>query len=193
LDIVSESHGDVPEIAPAGRAVAPTLPLPVDTLPKGRPSPPVKSWEVYVDDFIDMVQCSWNHHRHVNRVFLKNVDKIFLPLDHLDNEHRQEPASIKKMKKWDASWATRKVVLGWIINTVRLTIELLAHRLNQLFDLLQSTPPQQRCVSNKKWQKLVGELRSMVLAIPGGKGLFSFLQQVLKVRSEGGTLLRLTA
>jgi hypothetical protein len=33
----------------------------------------------------------------------------------------------------------------------------------------------------------------MVLAIPGGKGLFSVLQHVLKVRSEGGTRLRLTA
>jgi hypothetical protein len=33
----------------------------------------------------------------------------------------------------------------------------------------------------------------MVLAIPGGNGLFSFLQHVLKVRSEGGTRLRLTA
>jgi hypothetical protein len=39
----------------------------------------------------------------------------------------------------------------------------------------------------------MGELRSMVLAVPRGKGLFSVLQQVLKVRSEGGTQLRLTA
>jgi hypothetical protein len=39
----------------------------------------------------------------------------------------------------------------------------------------------------------VGELRSMVLTIPGGKGLFSILQQFLKVRSEGGTRLRLTS
>jgi hypothetical protein len=39
----------------------------------------------------------------------------------------------------------------------------------------------------------VGELRSIVLAIPGGNGLFSVLQHVLKVRSEGGTRLWLTA
>jgi hypothetical protein len=55
LDIMSESQGVVPEIALAGRTVATTLPLPVKALPKGRPSPPVKSWEVYVDDFIGMV------------------------------------------------------------------------------------------------------------------------------------------
>jgi hypothetical protein len=101
----------------------------------------VKSWEVYVDDFIGMVQSSWTHLRHVNRVLLQNLDKVFRPLDHLDSKHRQEPASIKKTKKWDASWATRKVVLGWIIDTVRLTIEIPAHRLTRLFDVLHSTHP----------------------------------------------------
>jgi hypothetical protein len=127
LDIVYESQGVVPEIAPAGQTVATTLPLPVKALPKGRPSPPVKSWEVYVDDFIGMIQGSWTHRRHVKRVLLQNLDKVFRPLDHLDNEHRQEPDSIKKMKKGDASWATRKVVLGWIIDTFRLGIEIPAH------------------------------------------------------------------
>jgi hypothetical protein len=33
----------------------------------------------------------------------------------------------------------------------------------------------------------------MVITIPGGKGLFSVLQRVLKVRSENGTRLRVTA
>jgi hypothetical protein len=32
----------------------------------------------------------------------------------------------------------------------------------------------------------------MVLAVPGGRGLFSVLQQVLKVRSEDGTRARLS-
>jgi hypothetical protein len=42
-DIVSESQGAVSEIAPAGQTVATTFPLSVKALPKGRPSPPVKS------------------------------------------------------------------------------------------------------------------------------------------------------
>jgi hypothetical protein len=167
VDIVSESQGTVPELTPIALNVAPTLPLPVKALPKGRPSPPVKSWEVDVDDFIDIVQGSRTHHRHAKRVLLHNLDKVFFPLDHIDNKHRQEPASIKKMKKGDATWATRKIVLGWIINTVRLTIELPAHRLTRLFDLLHLIPPRQRRVSTKKWQQLVGELRSMVLAFAG--------------------------
>jgi hypothetical protein len=141
LYIVSESQGAVPELAPISLDVAPTLPLPVKALPKGRPIPPVKSWEVYVDNFIGMVQGSRTHRRHVKRVLLHNLDKVFRPLDHINNEHRQDPAFIKKMKKGDAAWATRKIVLGWIIDTVRLTIELPAHRLTRLFDLLHSIPP----------------------------------------------------
>jgi hypothetical protein len=61
LDIISESQGTVPELAPVSLTVAPRLPLPVKALPKGRPSPPVKAWEVYVDDFIGMVQGSGTH------------------------------------------------------------------------------------------------------------------------------------
>jgi hypothetical protein len=133
LDAVSESQGAVPKLAPLALYVAPTLPVPVKALPKGRPSPPVKLWEVDVDDFIGMVQGSWTHRRHIKRVLLHNLDKVFSPLDHL--------AYIKKMRKGDATWATRKIVLGWIIDTVCLTIELPAHRLTRLFELLHSMPP----------------------------------------------------
>jgi hypothetical protein len=59
LDAVSESQGSVPELAPIAPAAAPTLSLPSKALPKDSPSPPVKSWEVYVNDFIGMVQGSW--------------------------------------------------------------------------------------------------------------------------------------
>jgi hypothetical protein len=30
--------------------------------------------------------------------------------------------SVKKLKKGNAAWTTRKIVLGWIVDTVRLTI-----------------------------------------------------------------------
>jgi hypothetical protein len=47
---------------------------------------------------------------------------------------------------------------------------------------------------HKTWQQLVSKLRSIVLAVSGGRGLFIVLQQVLKVpkaRTENGTRLRL--
>jgi hypothetical protein len=139
-----------------------------------------------------MVQGDWRHHRHVKRVLLHTLDRVFRPLDQQDLEHRQEPASVKKMRKGGATWATRKVILGWIIDTIQLTLELPSHRIGRLLELLDSMVSSQRRVSTKKWQKLLGELRSMVLAVPGAQGLFSVLQLVLKVRLEEGTRLHLT-
>jgi hypothetical protein len=141
LDTVSESQGAVPDLASLAPAVSPTLPVPDKALPRGHLSPPVKSWEVYVDDFIGMVQGSWGHLRHVKRVLLHNLENIFRPFDHHDKKHHQEPASVKKMRKGDTAWETQNIVLGWIIDTVRLTIELPAQRVTRLFELLHSTPP----------------------------------------------------
>jgi hypothetical protein len=61
-----------------------------------------------------------------------------------------------------------------------MTIQLPAHRVIQFFELLDSFAPSQRCTTVVKWQTLLGELRSMVLAVPGGRGLFSILQEVLQ-------------
>ena len=37
----------------------------------------------------------------------------------------------------------------------------------------------QRRVSKKRWRKLLGELRSMMLAIPGAEGMFFHIQAEL--------------
>jgi hypothetical protein len=60
------------------------------------------------------------------------------------------------------------IILRWILDTVRLTVEIPAHRVARLFELLDSVPTYQCRVSTKKWQQLVGEFRSMVLTVPGG-------------------------
>jgi hypothetical protein len=191
LDVVSESDGPVPALSPSSPLLLPAVPLPIKPMPRGRPRPPVKSWDVYVDDFLGMVQGNWHHRRHVKRVLLHTLDKVFRPPDLQDNPHRQEPASVKKMRKGDATWTTRKVILVWIIDTVCLTIELPAHRIARLSELLDSVPAHQHRISTNRWQQLVGELRSMVLAVPGCRGLFSVLQQVLKVRTEDDIRARL--
>jgi hypothetical protein len=82
---------------------------------------------------------------------------------------------VKKLLQGDGCWSTSKVMLGWLIDTVRQTLELPPHRyarLCMIFDDLRGA----RRISLKAWHKVLGELRSMVLAIPGGRGLFSILQ-----------------
>ena len=75
------------------------------------------------------------------------------------------------------------MILGWTLDTLRGTIELPAHRKLRLHDILTETL-QRKCVSVQSWQKLLGELRSMIIGIPGGQGLFSQLQVALQRQSH---------
>ena len=80
----------------------------------------------------------------------------------------KEPISESKLLKVDACWSTTKVILGWTLDTLRGTIELPAHRKDRLQEILTDAL-HPKGVSVQAWQKLLGELRSMVLGIPGGQ------------------------
>ena len=71
-----------------------------------------------------------------------------------------------------------KILLGWVIDSVRGTIHLPQHRVTRLTTMLQEVEGQRR-VSKKRWRKLLGELRRMMLAIPGAEGMFSHIQAAL--------------
>ena len=92
---------------------------------------------------------------------------------------------MKKLRQGDGIWSTHKIVLGWLIDTLRSTLELPSHRAEHLHELLVEIPPTQKRVSLSKWHHLLGELRSMALALPGARGLFSHLQAVLKKPVKG--------
>jgi hypothetical protein len=141
-------------------------------------SRPVASVDVYVDDFLAIAQGSARDLRTARRHLLHAIDDVFSPLADTD-EFGNEPISVKKLRKGDASWHTLKIVLGWLVDTVRQTISLPPHRSERLLTLFQELRGRKR-VSIKRWQCFLGELRSMVLAIPGGKGLFSTLQRGFK-------------
>jgi len=97
---------------------------------------------------------------------------------------RQEPASVKKLKKGDAAWSTRKVVLGWMLDTVDKTIELPEHRFARFQLILKDIRPNQRRTTAKVWHRVLGELRSMAIAIPGARGLFSTLQTAFSTAED---------
>jgi len=87
------------------------------------------------------------------------IDQVIRPLDSADNPARREPVSLKKLRQGDCSWATIKSVLGWVIDTVNMTIHLPPHRIDRLWELLDSIPRHQKRTSVKKWHKVLGELR----------------------------------
>jgi hypothetical protein len=117
LDVLSETP-IVPEPHPLVSTAGPkTLAPPSGTRFHSSKPVPVKSWDVYVDDFVGMVQGNYKQRQHVKRSLLSSLDEVLRRVDGQDNVHRQEPASVKKMLKGDATWATRKVVLGWMLDT----------------------------------------------------------------------------
>jgi hypothetical protein len=170
-----------------------TLALPYGTRFHSSKPVPVKSWDLYVDDFVGMVQGNYKQRQHVKRSLLSSLDEVLSRVDGQDNVHRQEPASVKKMLKGDATRATRKVVLGWMLDTCTMTIQLPPQWVTRLFELLDSFAPKQLRATVNNWQKLLGELRSMVVGIPGVKGLFSVLQEALRTKCDHGSIITLSS
>ena len=95
-----------------------------------------------------------------------------------------EPISLKRLDQGDCIWASLKLVLGWIIDTIKLTLALQEHRIMRLKEILDSIPPSQKRTSAKKWHKVLGELSSMAVALLGARGLFSQMQLALRTDSK---------
>jgi hypothetical protein len=146
-----------------------------------RPAPPVKEVDVYVDDFVAVAQGSSDDLNAVRNTLLHSIDAVFRPNQETDVT-RAEPVSLKKLDKGDASWKTTHTILGWDVDTRKKTIALPQHRIDRLYEILDSIPPHQKRIGVTKWHKVLGELRSMSIALPGSRGLFSHLQAALNRR-----------
>jgi hypothetical protein len=151
-----------------------------DSEPDHAEPPPLANFDIYVDDFIGAAQGTRAHLAGVRRTLFETVDRVLRPIDDDDRAScREEPISVKKLRKGDGAWNTTKVILGWRIDTRALTIELTPTKHARLTEIL-NIPTTQKRAGLKKWQQLLGELRHMAFAIPGGKYLFSLLQCALK-------------
>ena len=140
---------------------------------------PVAFHDIYVDDYISAIQGRPTSQQQHQRRLLHSIDAIFRPLDPLDPPSRKDVPSQKKMLQGDACLLTRKTVLGWIIDTIHQTLELPAHRKTRLHDIFDSVRGKKR-VGLTQWHRVLGELRSMAIGIPGSRGLFSALQTGVK-------------
>ena len=140
---------------------------------------PLSYVDIYMDDFLGLAQGHPGLRERVRSTIFHSIDDILRPNAPTDSVHRNEPISLSKLAKGDAKWATRKVLLGWIVDTVAETVELPEHRRLRFLEILETLQDRRR-VSLQDWHKALGELRSMILAIPGGRGFFSTLQTGFK-------------
>jgi hypothetical protein len=147
-------------------AIWPYQPKPPDT--------PLHFTEVYLDDFMVLAQAPLQEYAMTN--LLHHLSSIF----HDPPESpRRGVVSASKVSKGDATFSTTKRILGWDVDTHRMEVRLPAHRMDRLGTLLQ-TFLHRKCTARRKWQKLLGELRSMALALHSSKYLFSTLQTPLQ-------------
>ena len=74
------------------------------------PTKPLSYIDVFVNDLIGLAQppsC-----QKTRNVLMHSIDKVFRPLHKDDHGFRQEPVSMKKLKKGDCFWTTKQIILG---------------------------------------------------------------------------------
>ena len=107
-----------------------------------------------MDDFAQLGQgtpeqlCNLRHH-----LCWHSIDAILARPAPGDNRH--EAVSQKKLLQGDGSWSTQKLLLGWVVDSARQTIELPPHRKLELASLFHSLQDRQR-ISSKEWRKVLG-------------------------------------
>jgi len=157
-------HSMTPSFAPD--AIFPYSP----TLPQS----PLSYTDVYLDDFMLISQAP--AHIPALNSLLHHIHLIFQDPKH---SKRRQVVSQSKVLKGDATLQTTKRILGWDINSRQLTIQLPPHRQERLQALLTHFL-QKKFTTRKQWQQLLGELRSMTLALHSSGLLFALLQHILK-------------
>ena len=144
---------------------------------------PLNHTDVFVDDFIQLGQGGQRRLNSQRDHLLHAIDEV-LDQPRPGETHRNEAASLKKIRQGDAGWCPRKVILGWILDFHRQTIELTPHRKTLLAQIFRQLASAKR-VSEKKWRQILGQLRFVAQAIPGSAGLFCALQVALNRVSDG--------
>ena len=190
LDALAQSIPSPPPAPPSDMSLLPPIQRDPSLPTTGQP---LAYTDVFVDDFVGAAQHTApsphspmgtsDNLQRVRRILLHAIDDVLRPLEPSDPPQRREPVSIKKLRAGDCSWGTIKLVLGWIIDTENLTIRLPPHRIDRLAELLESIPRSQHRTSIKKWHQVLGELRSMAIALPGSRNIFSTMQNALATKT----------
>ena len=125
--------------------------------------------DVYLDDFVSVVQGGPTERRKMSRHIFPSIDRVFRPNNKGDTHHK-DPISWNKLGKGDAVWSTQKTVLGWNLDTATHLLLLPAKRSSKVNDELAALSPSARTASLKRWQTILGFLRSIIPAVPGARG-----------------------
>lgn len=140
---------------------------------------------VYINDFVCLAQGDAAARALEHRHLFHTTDATFCPNDNIDGPVRQEPNSLKKLRRGNAAWSMQKKVLGWLLETANLTVSLPANRIARVCAALDAFPLRKKRTSARKWHHLLGILQNIVPAILRGIRSVSFLQAALPLCGIG--------
>jgi hypothetical protein len=144
-------------VAPSHTTFAPDVILPYNLAP---PMHPLTHADVYMDDFL--LASQQPRQTSLMNTLLHHLNTVFV--DPAESPRRLIVSALK-VTKGDATYSTSNCILGWEVDTHHMTLQLPLHRLQRLETLLTSFL-NARCTTRRKWQRLLGELRSTVPSQP---------------------------
>lgn len=113
---------------------------------------------MYINDFVYVAQGGVDDCMQVRRHLFHAINAVFWPNGLGDGSAWQEMNSLKKLRQGDAAWSIHKKVLGWLHDTVAMTVSLLAMRAIKVHAALEEFNPCQRHTLAQKWHRLLGLL-----------------------------------
>lgn len=135
-------------------------------------------FEVYIDDFIGLIQSQDSKELlRCSRALMHGIHSIFPP-PHVTGHHGQDPISEKKLKAGDGLWEARKELLGWVFDGIARTIELPADKIDKIITTITAAL-RQTWLPRKEFESLRGKLRHAALGLPDGRTLLRPLDDAL--------------
>ena len=117
---------------------------------------PLAATNVFVDDFLQLGQGGPKRMHAIRRHLCHSINEV-LATPAVSEDQQLEALSAKKLKNGDAAWLTRKELLGWVVDTLRQTLELPARQKAELSTIFASITGKRR-VTQKKWHRIIGKL-----------------------------------
>ena len=137
-------------------------------------------FEVYVDNFIGMVQSTDETIlRHHSQALLHAIHQLFPPPKQTGHTG-EDPVSQKKLKvDKEGMWDTHKEILGWIFDGLQQTMELPPWKIEKICDAITKILHWGYC-DTKEFSSIVGKLQHASLGIPAGTSLLAPLYAALR-------------
>jgi hypothetical protein len=138
--------------------------------------------EVYVDDFMSIViPTLQKQFEHVATAIMTGIHDVF-PADIVDSN---DPISEMKLLKGEGQYSLFKMLLGFDFDGKRKTMWLEKEKTAKLLTILHSwlrASSLNRGIPFSKFESVIAKVRHAFTALPGGRGLLSPCNRLLKRR-----------